>query len=109
VGEARLLQGITAALAEGRLPASTALPAVSADFATHVANVTAEAAGARVRAEGQKGYLVAQNTQLRELELAGGVDTDAELQRLMQVEQLYAANVKVMQTVDELMQRLMAI
>jgi flagellar hook-associated protein 1 FlgK len=109
VGEARLLQGITAALAEGRLPASAALPAVSADFATHVANVTAEAAGARVRAEGQKGYLVAQNTQLRELELAGGVDTDAELQRLMQVEQLYAANVKVMQTVDELMQRLMAI
>lgn len=109
VGEARLLQGITAALEAGTVPSSPALPGVSASFATHVADVTSDAAAARVRAEGQKTYLSAQNTRLKELELANGVDTDAELQRLMQIEQLYAANVKVMQTVDDLMQRLMSI
>lgn len=109
VGEARLLQGVTAALEAGTVPSSTALPGVSASFATHIADLTSDTAAARVRAEGQKTYLSAQNTQLKELELANGVDTDAELQRLMQIEQLYAANVKVMQTVDELMQQLMSI
>ncbi|ETA52829.1 FlgK family flagellar hook-associated protein [Ponticoccus alexandrii] len=109
VGEARLLQGISAALEAGTVPSSPALPAVNASFATHVADVTSDAAAARVRAEGQKTYLNAQNTQLKELELANGVDTDAELQRLMQIEQLYVANVKVMQTVNELMKQLMSI
>jgi flagellar hook-associated protein 1 len=37
------------------------------------------------------------------------VDTDAELQDLMLIEQHYAANARVMTVVDELMQRLLNI
>jgi flagellar hook-associated protein 1 FlgK len=46
---------------------------------------------------------------LREAELADGVDTDQELQILLRVEQSYAANAKVIQTVDFMMQRLLEI
>jgi flagellar hook-associated protein 1 FlgK len=42
--------------------------------------------------------------------LAGqGVDSDAELQKLLLIEQSYAANARVMQAVDEMLQRLMEI
>jgi flagellar hook-associated protein 1 FlgK len=39
--------------------------------------------------------------------LASGVDTDQELQTLLQVERMYAANAKVMQTVDTLITTLL--
>ena len=46
---------------------------------------------------------------LKELELSAGVDTDAELQELLRIEQHYAANARVITTVDELMQTLLSI
>jgi flagellar hook-associated protein 1 FlgK len=52
------------------------------------------------------------STQLNELtqqELAAGVDTDAELQKLILIEQAYAANARMIQTVDEMMQTLLRI
>jgi flagellar hook-associated protein 1 FlgK len=36
--------------------------------------------------------------------LAEGVDSDAELQRLILVEQTYAANAKMIEVLDDLMQ-----
>ena len=63
----------------------------------------------RVRADSEQSFSRAQNTALRELELSKGVDTDAELQDLMLIEQHYAANARVMTVVDELMQRLLNI
>ena len=36
-----------------------------------------------------------------------GVDTDTEMQKLLLIEQAYAANARVIQTVDELMQQLL--
>ena len=43
---------------------------------------------------------------MKESELAGGVDTDQELQKLLLIEQAYAANARVIQTADELIQLL---
>ena len=43
------------------------------------------------------------------MELDRGVDTDAELQDLMQVEQAWAANARVIRTMDDLLQLLMEI
>ena len=40
--------------------------------------------------------------QLNALRLENGVNTDAELQKLLQIESNYAANAKVMQTIDEM-------
>jgi flagellar hook-associated protein 1 FlgK len=109
VGDARLLQGMSAALLETTVPGSGTLSPVARNFADRAAEFSAGASAFRFREENNKTYLGAQNTALRERELSQGVDTDQELQRLMQIEQHYAANARVMSVVDELMQRLLAI
>lgn len=43
------------------------------------------------------------------MELADGVDTDAELQRLILVEQAYAANARIIEVVDEMMNDILRI
>ena len=43
------------------------------------------------------------------MELETGVDTDAEMQKLLLIEQAYAANAKVMTAADEMIQLLLQI
>jgi len=63
----------------------------------------------RMQAEEEAGFAASRWSVLKEAELADGVDTDNELQTLIQVEQFYAANAKVIETVDFMMRRLMEI
>ena len=109
VGDASLLQGITDALNTATLPSSTALAPVSKTFIAQVSDYSSNVASARVFAENEQVFAANRNTVLRELELSKGVDTDQELQNLMLIEQHYTANAKVMQTVDDLMERLLSI
>lgn len=74
-----------------------------------VADLVSAVSAARVRADGEQSFSSAQNTALKELELSKGVDTDAELQDLLLLEQQYAANARVVSTVDDLMQTLLNI
>lgn len=64
-------------------------------------------AQARLEAEQQSSFATARTAALEQAEEARGVDTDAELQDLMQVEQAYGANAKVIQTLDDLMKLLL--
>ncbi len=109
VGDARLLQGMTEALATSTVPGSSGLAPVARNFSNHISEFASTVVGERVRAEDSRIYASVQNTALLELELAKGVDTDHELQRLMQIEQHYAANAQVMSTIDDLLQRLLSI
>ncbi|MBV7395332.1 flagellar hook-associated protein FlgK [Mameliella sediminis] len=109
VGDARLLQGISTALSTSSVPGSGGLTAIARSFADHISEFASTAVGERVRAENDQTFVSIQNTALKELELSKGVDTDQELQRLMQIEQHYTANAKVMSTVDDLLERLMSI
>ncbi|WGW04633.1 flagellar hook-associated protein FlgK [Tropicibacter oceani] len=109
VGDASLLVAISAALEAQALPGSAALDAVPSSFINQVANFGSDVVGTRVRAENEQTFAISQNTGLKEIELSKGVDTDFELQMLMQIEQLYTANAKVMSTVDQLLERLMSI
>ena len=43
----------------------------------------------------------------REMELSEGVDQDHEMQSLLLIEQTYAANARMIQTLDDLMQTLL--
>lgn len=74
-----------------------------------IAAFTSEIGATRLAADEKLSFTSARWDTLHEAELAGGVDTDVELQRLLQIEQAYAANAKVIQTVDFMMQRLMEI
>lgn len=108
-GDARLLHGLAGALAALAAPASAGLPPIARSFSDRLSEYASSITATRVRAEIEQSFLAAQNSGLKELEFSNGVDTDAELQRLMQIEQHYAANAQVMSAVDEMMQRLLSI
>ena len=52
-------------------------------------------------------YAATSYTELAQAELALGVDSDAELQNMMLIENAYAANAKMLSAIDEMMQTLL--
>ncbi|MDH2326764.1 flagellar hook-associated protein FlgK [Cereibacter sp. SYSU M97828] len=93
-GDASRLNGMLSGMAGLSAAATEVLSGVSTK------RVTAEAAAA---------FSTARADTLRVAELQGGVDTDTEMQKLLMIEQAYAANAKVIQTVDAMMQALLGI
>ncbi len=61
----------------------------------------------RAYAETNETFAANQQSEFAALLDAEGVDTDAELQALLVMEQLYAANAQVLQTVDQMLNTLM--
>lgn len=79
------------------------------DLSGHAAELSSRVAQARLTAENTASFASGQAGELRELELRGGVDSDAELQRLLLVEQAFSANARMIQTLDDMMQTLLRI
>ena len=109
VGNASLLQALTDRLYESRPSPSTAATGLSRSASGHAADFLSGLAAERDAGDVELGYQMARYDTLHASELAGGVDTDRELQHLLLVEQAYAANARVIQTINELIQRIMAI
>ena len=63
----------------------------------------------RLNAEQIQSFSATQVTELTERLLSEGVDSDQELQKLLLVEQAFAANARMVQAVDEMMQTLLRI
>lgn len=64
------------------------------------------------RANNAENTLTYANTilhEMSEIELSQSVDTDLELQNLLRIEQAYAANARMIEVVDDLMERLLRI
>jgi flagellar hook-associated protein 1 FlgK len=73
------------------------------------ANAASAIASLRVNSDELLSFAAARRDTLYAAETAGGVDTDQELQMLLRIEQAYAANAKVIQTIGSMMQTLMEI
>jgi len=82
---------------------------VTRSSSDHLANVTGQIANDRLSADQQVSFATTQATELQSLQLENGVDTDAEMQRLLLVEQAFSANARMIQTIDEMMQTLLRI
>jgi flagellar hook-associated protein 1 FlgK len=109
VGEARLVQALSDTLTNGRIPASGDF-GVGAFSATNlVSTLTSQIGADRFQAEKQLSFASSQFDELKQQILADGVDSDEELQRLLIVEQTYAANVKMIEAADQMMQTLLRI
>jgi len=107
VGESALLNALHQALAAPRLtlsggfsPAQRSLPGLAAQLASGVATN-------RLTAQKDASFSSARAEALRVMELEGGVDTDREMQDLLLIENAYAANAKVIQTMDQMLQLLL--
>ena len=109
-GDAGLLSGLYAVAVEPRVPGSAMADVTAGSLSGLAAALTDGVAAARARAEEEMSYVSAIGTALAEAESAAtGVNTDAELQRLLLVEQSYAANARVISAVDRMISALMEI
>jgi len=107
VGESRLLEALGSALNSPRTGASGPLAGVARSLAGHSGALMARIGADRLTAEAEAGFAAARAGTLELLHKANGVDTDREMQELLLVERAYAANARVVKTVDEMIQLLL--
>lgn len=103
---APFLDALAAALTA---PGTAGPDGVATTMAGQIADLESRTAQTRLAAEREVSFAAGQADELRALELQGGVDSDAELQRLLLVEQAFSANARMIQTIDEMMQTLLRI
>ncbi|MDD7970197.1 flagellar hook-associated protein FlgK [Roseinatronobacter alkalisoli] len=77
------------------------------DTLGHAAALLSQTATRRLIAESETAYTSGRSAALQELLGARGVDTDAELQKLLVLENSYAANARVMAAADSMLRTLL--
>ncbi len=108
-GEARQLRAFSDVLAEPRTPGSATFGTGMATAADMGSSLMSRAAQNAAIADQTLGFAAASRTELGRIDLAQGVDTDAELQTLMIVEKAYAANARMIQAVDDMMETILGL
>lgn len=108
-GDATRLSALSDALAWGRIPASGSFLGAARSASGLAADFLSQISAARQTAEDRTAFAGARQSTLQIAVAADGVDTDAEMQNLLLVEQAYAANAKVVAAIDELIQQLLEI
>ena len=108
-GDAGLLNAMIDALRAPRSDATLIAGGASRSAEGLAADLSASASTARLRDEAVLTNRTAHDQALRESLAADGVDTDAELQRLLALEQAYAANARVIRAVESMLDALLEI
>lgn len=109
VGDATLLVAMSDALNQ----ATAALPGTGfsgkASLADRLGTVESQVSTARVNAQSDAAIRNGQADTIWSRLAADGVDSDAEMQRLLQYEQAYAANARVIQAIQTMMDQILGI
>lgn len=107
-GNAAVLRAMSDAMAAARPPVGLISQSASTNAATMASEISAFFAGKSARSDDDLAFVTARQATLSEQEVNfTGVDSDSELEYLTMVEQAYAANAKVLTTIDSLMQLLL--
>lgn len=109
VGDATRLNALGAALTAPLAPASGSFIGATRSASGLASDVLSQISGARQIATAELSFTASREETLRMQQLSDGVDTDAEMQRLLQIEQAYAANARVIQAIDAMLQRILEI
>jgi flagellar hook-associated protein 1 len=107
VGDATLLQAFEVALTEKRVSSSSNFGSQNLSAADISADLMSKAGLRQDQADQVLSFAANNKTELTRIELAQGVDTDEELQTMMIVEQAYAANARIIEAVNQMMDELM--
>lgn len=107
LGNAGLLNNLASALTGQRAPVSGGFSVGTRSYDTLVADMVSGIAATRLTAESETSFAAARYDHLRTIELAGGVDTDQEMQTLLLIEQAYSANARVIKASSEMIQTLL--
>lgn len=106
-GDASQIQAFGVVLNEAR-PVTASIFGTGNLRASELSEALLSKAGAYAyTAQSRETYAANAQLQMEHLVAEQGVDSDTELQRMMQIEQTYAANVRIMSVVDELMELLL--
>src|SRR6056297_151987 len=108
-GNAVLLQQLQSAVSDVTALTSSDLPPVERSFSGHLANLSSVMGQERLTSDQTLSFARANESELIGQEKEKGVDSDAEMQNLLVIEQLYAANARMIQTLDDMMQTLLRI
>jgi len=109
-GNGVYLQALSDAMAAPRDPIGFVSQNARAGGALMASEIASFFAGRAARSDDDRAYLTARQSTLAEQEShLTGVDSDAELESLMLVEQTYAANARVLSVIDELMKLLLEV
>ncbi len=108
-GDAGLLDAMLAALHAPRSGAPLVTPGTPRSAEGLATDLSAAASTARLRSEAGLASQTSHGQALRQSLAADGVDTDAELQRLLALEQAYAANARVIRAADSMLDTLLEI
>ena len=110
VGDNTILRNLEASMQGARLPLTGLGIHGSMSAASFAAEITSQRAYDSSVKEERSAYAGGQLSLLKEAETGRtGVDTDEELQMLLEIEKAYAANARVISTIDSLFNRLMEI
>lgn len=108
-GEAGLLNRALTALQELRVPGGSVLDPVPQSFPDMAARVISDIGSTRQMIDQRQSFASVRTTALQAAEREAGVDSDDQLQRLLLIEQAYAANARVIQVVDDMLDSLLRI
>ncbi|WP_068108495.1 flagellar hook-associated protein FlgK [Tropicimonas marinistellae] len=109
VGDASLLTALAERLNEERVVASGMSAGQERTVAELASDLVSKISSQQQAAEDRQTYESARVDALKTEEARTGVDTDDEMQKLLLIENAYAANARVIQTLDELMDQLLGI
>ena len=109
VGNASLIQKLSSALLETQVPASGGFSGAARSATGLAGDYLSIISAQQQSAETEIAFATTKVDTLKEQELRSGVDTDYEMQQLLLVEQAFAANARVMKTIDDLIDTLLRI
>ncbi|WP_432448701.1 flagellar hook-associated protein FlgK [Aliiroseovarius marinus] len=107
VGDSSLINSLADALSNKRVPASGDFLGAARSAGGLTADLLTLVGSDRKAAQSELSFASAQQSSLKQMELSQGVDTDAEMQKLMLIEQAYAANAQVISAADEMLQAIL--
>jgi len=107
VGNSALLQSLSDALSQTRIPASGSFAGASRTSPGLAADFLSSISSRHQAIQSEVLFSEARQKALKTKELETGVDTDQEMQHLLLAEQAFSANARVIQTADDLIQTLL--
>jgi flagellar hook-associated protein 1 FlgK len=106
-GDRTLLTAFIDVIELGQTPQSGQFSAGNSDLSDLAGDLVSLNSAARLDAEQAEIYAQSRFQELYLVELEGGVDTDQEMQKLLLIETAYAANARVISTIEEMLQTIL--
>lgn len=104
--DASLILRYGATLSKQAQPSSGGLPGITASLAGHAASLKSIVSSERLAMDDRVAFSMISTDGLAAGRDGGQVDIDTEMRRLVEIEQAYAANARIVQAVSDMMNRL---